>query len=102
MIVLVARYYVQSGKGDQVAEALKHITPIVRREEEGCKLYLANRSEENPDLFLLYEHYRDEEALRAHRETPHFKKIIEGIVYPLLERRERELFTLVEDGEVAT
>ena len=92
MIVLVAKYTVKAGQGDQVAAALKRMAPLVAAGEPGCTLYHANRSTENPDLFLLYEHYRDEAALAAHRETPHFKEIIEGTIVPMLERRERELY----------
>ena len=92
MIVLVAKYTVKAGQGDQVAAALKRMAPLVAAGEPGCTLYHANRSTENPDLFLLYEHYRDQEALVAHRETPHFKEIIEGAIVPMLERRERELY----------
>jgi autoinducer 2-degrading protein len=95
MIVLVARYHVQSGKGDEVAAALQEMAPLVQASEPGCKLYQANRSRENPDLFLLYEHYEDEAALQGHRETPHFKAIIEGTIVPLLDKRERELYELV-------
>lgn len=95
MIVLVARYHCKPGMGDQVAAALEQIAPIVRAEEPGCTLYQANRSTENPDMFLLYELYADEAALQAHRETPHFKAIIEGTIVPLLERREREFYTQI-------
>ena len=94
MIVLVAKYTVKPGQGDQVAAALRRMAPLVAAGEPGCTLYHANRSTENPDLFLLYEHYRDQEALAAHRETPHFKEIIEGTIIPLLEKRERKLYTL--------
>jgi quinol monooxygenase YgiN len=45
--------------------------------------------------FLLYEHYADQGALDAHRNTPHFKEIIEGVIVPLLEKRERELYQSV-------
>ena len=95
MIVLVAHYYGKPGKGDAIEAALKEIAPKVAAHEPGCKLYHASRSPEKPDLFLLYEHYVDEAALLAHRETPHFKEIIEGTIMPLLEKREREVYTLV-------
>ncbi len=94
MIVLVAHYYGKPGQGEAIEAALKQMAPRVTADEPGCKLYHACRSQENPDLFLLYEHYVDETALLGHRETPHFKEIIEGTIMPLLEKRERELYTL--------
>jgi autoinducer 2-degrading protein len=95
MIVLVAKYTAKAGEGDKVAAALTRMAPLVKAGEPGCSVYHANRSTDNPDFFLLYEHYTDQEALAAHRETPHFKEIIEGTIVPLLEKRERELYTSV-------
>lgn len=92
MIVLVAKYHVKPGHGDTVAAALREMAPLVRASEPGCTLYHANRSTENPNLFLLYEHYDDQTALQNHRETPHFKAIIEAKIVPLLDKRERELY----------
>jgi quinol monooxygenase YgiN len=95
MIVLVAKYHVTPGNQDAVVAALQRMAPLVRQHEPGCQLYQVSRSQDNPDLLMLYEHYADEAALRAHRETAHFKEIIEGTVVPLLEKRERELYDLV-------
>jgi autoinducer 2-degrading protein len=95
MIVLVARYYGKTGQGDAIEAALKEMAPLVAKNEPGCKFYQASRSQEKPDQFLLYEQYVDEAALLHHRETPHFQRIIEGTIIPLLEKRERELYTLV-------
>ena len=95
MIVLVAKYHVKLGQGDAVATALREMAALVQASEPGCTLYHANRSTENPDLFLLYEHYEDQTALQNHRETPHFKAIIEGSIVPLLDKRERELYAPV-------
>src|SRR5215813_11702291 len=94
MIVLVARYHGKTGQGNTIEAALKEMAPLVAALEPGCKLYQACRSQDNPDHFLLYEHYVDEAALLLHRETPHFQRIIEGTIIPLLEKRERELYTL--------
>ena len=95
MIVLVARYTVKPGQGDAVAAALQRMAPLVKAGEPGCVLYHANRATDNPDFFLLYEIYKDDAALAAHRETPHFKEIIEGTIVPLLDKRERELYRSV-------
>ncbi|WP_409300002.1 putative quinol monooxygenase [Peribacillus sp. SCS-155] len=96
MIVLVAKYHCKEGKGDEVQTYLNQMKPLVEEHEPGCGAYFANRSQDNPDMFLLYEQYKDEAALEDHRETPHFKEIIEGKIVPILEKRERELFTLVD------
>ena len=92
MIVLVAMYHGKAGRGDEVAAQLTRMAPLVTPGEPGCALYHACRSKDNPDLFMLYEHYVDQAALEAHRETPHFKEIIEGTIIPMLEKREREFY----------
>jgi autoinducer 2-degrading protein len=94
MIVLVARYQGKPGQGDAIEAALKQMAPQVAINEPGCKLYQACRSQDNPDMFLLYEQYADEAALLHHRGTPYFQQIIEGTIVPLLEKREREMYTL--------
>jgi quinol monooxygenase YgiN len=95
MIVLTAKYFAKPGKGDEVESLLRRMAPLVAANEPGCRLYHANRSTDHPDLFLLYEHYADQAALDAHRNTSHFKEIIEGVIVPLLEKRERELYQSV-------
>lgn len=95
MLVLAVRYQGQRGKGDEIAEAMREMVALAR-EEDGCELYVVARSTENPDVFLLHEHYRDEQAFDRHRETEHFKRIVEERVVPMLESRERERAQLIE------
>ncbi len=94
MIVLVAYYFGLPGSGDSIEEHLRNMAVEVKAHEPGCMLYHACRSKDNPDNFLLYEHYADEAALEGHRTTPHFQSIIEGTIIPLLDRRERALYNL--------
>lgn len=94
MIVLIAKYHVKPGSVDTVLDALRRMKSRIERDEPDCKLYHASRSTETENLILLYEHYPDQAALAAHRETPHFKEIIEGEIVPLLDKRERELYEL--------
>jgi (4S)-4-hydroxy-5-phosphonooxypentane-2,3-dione isomerase len=91
MRTLLARYRVEPGHGDTVEATLQKMAVAVARDEPGCLLYRAARSVEEPDVFVLYEEYEDEAALLAHRETPHFRELIEGTVVPLLSSREREV-----------
>lgn len=94
-VTLIARYHVTAGRSDAVKEALTRMAERVKADEPSCLLYQANRSTEVEDLFCLYEVYTDEAALLAHRETPHFKEIVEGEIVPMLAKREREVYTQV-------
>ena len=95
MITLIARWHVKPGHVDDVLAALNRMAPLVAAHEPGCHLYHANRSQEDPNLILLYERYTDLDAIAVHRETPHFKEIVDGIISPLLAHRERELYDAV-------
>jgi len=88
---LLARYHAKEGEGDLVERTLVRMAEAVRRDEPACLVYRAARSIDDPAAFVLYEEYTDEAALLAHRETPHFKELIEGVVVPVLISREREL-----------
>jgi quinol monooxygenase YgiN len=90
MIVLAVRYQGHKGRGDEIAEAMREMVALARA-EEGCEL-----STEDPDVFVLHEHYRDEQSFDAHLQTEHFKRIVEGRVVPMLESRVRERAEPVE------
>ena len=95
MRTLLARYHVEPGRGDEVETTLQKMAAAVARDEPGCVLYRAARSVEEPDVFVLYEEYVDEDALLAHRDTAHFRDLIEGTVVPMLTSREREILVPV-------
>jgi quinol monooxygenase YgiN len=91
MVTIVARYRTRPGAGDTVAAILaKHVAAT--RAEPGCTQFDACRSRENPDEFVLYEKYVNEEAFGSHRKSPHFASYIEGQVVPLLDERTWERY----------
>ena len=94
MIALVARYLVRRGMEAEVQELLRGLAPLVRA-EAGCAAFLVHVSPDDPRRVFLYEQYLDERALAAHRETAHFKAVIEGEVVPRIETREREIYTVL-------
>lgn len=95
MIVLIAKYHVKSGAVPSVLADLGEMKASVQKAEPGCKLYQVSRSNDDENLLVLYEHYVDESALNAHRDSSHFKSIVQEKILPKLEKRERELYTLV-------
>lgn len=92
---LIARYYVVPGNSALVESTLRTMAGRVRADEPACLVYNANIDPENENLYCLYEVYATEGDIAAHRETPHFKELIEGVIVPVLEKRERELYRQV-------
>lgn len=95
MYVVVADYYTQEGKENEVAAILKKMIPPSRA-EPGCRLYIVNRSPSEPRRFLLYEQYVDEDGYKAHQATETFQENILGKVVPMLESRVRHFYEVVE------
>jgi (4S)-4-hydroxy-5-phosphonooxypentane-2,3-dione isomerase len=63
------------------------------RKESGVLGFDVARGQRDPSVFVLWEVYRDEEALEAHKETEHYKRLaIEG-VRPLARNRAGEIAT---------
>ena len=90
--VVAAEWRAHPGKANRLLEVIQEITPPSRA-EPGCLFYQAQRSEEDPDLFFLYEQYADEAGYQAHQDSEHFTRLVKGEAIPeLLEAREREFY----------
>src|SRR4051812_28490389 len=95
MLTVVAHYTALPGTGDAIAEILSKHVPATRG-EPGCVTFEAYRNRDDPDRFVLYEQYVDDEAFAAHRTTPHFKEYIEGGIVPRLQERTWSLLEAIE------
>jgi quinol monooxygenase YgiN len=90
-VTLIAEYQARPGKGDEVAGILPgHIEAT--RAEPGCLTFVAYRDRDDPDHFVLYEQYVDEQSLEAHRASPHFEANVAGRILPLLDARRAHRF----------
>jgi quinol monooxygenase YgiN len=76
----------------EIAEILRNLAEASRR-EPGCLSYVPHHLQEDPNTVLIYEQYRDDEALAAHRDSAHFKKYAVGGLYQKM--RERSLENLI-------
>lgn len=72
-------------------ELFRDLTRETRR-EPGNITYWAHRSKDNPQRYFLYEQYKDEAALEAHRNSPHFQKYAGDGLYRLVKKRSLEFF----------
>jgi quinol monooxygenase YgiN len=73
----------------QVREMLEVLT-AASRQEPGCVTYIPHFVADEPSTVLIYEQYKDEAALEAHRNTPHFKQYGSGGLFQLMTERKLE------------
>ena len=69
------------------AEALFQELRAASRIEEGVIAVEIVRNAEHPNLFALWEEYKDRAALEAHGATEHFKRLVLGGIRPLAQQR---------------
>jgi autoinducer 2-degrading protein len=87
MICVAVTYVIQAGREGEAVEFFEKLTPASRA-EPGCRFYLAHRAADDPRRFFLYEQYDDQEALDAHRASPHFQEFVANGLFLILEKRE--------------
>jgi quinol monooxygenase YgiN len=95
--VVAAKWRAHPGKADRLLEVIEEMTPPSRA-EPGCVFYQAQRAQDDPNLFFLYEQYADEAGYAAHQETEHFTRLVKEEAIPdLLAAREREFYSTIGD-----
>ncbi len=73
MVVLAVVWVARPGHEDEVANIFRKLESESRR-EPGCLMYIVHRQKDQPARFFIYEQYRDDAALQAHRDSPHFQE----------------------------
>jgi quinol monooxygenase YgiN len=76
----------------QVKQYLAELATASRL-EPGCVCYIPHFVEDDHEMVLIYEQYKDEEALNFHRNTPHFQKYAIGGLYQMM--RDRAIENLI-------
>lgn len=74
---------------DKVAEILRNLA-IASRKEPGCANYVPHHVDGDPETVLIYEQYRDQAAVEAHRASAHFEQYAVGGLYQLMKERHME------------
>lgn len=91
MIGVTAVMTATPGNGDALVEAMKKIAVEVEK-EAGNHCYLVHQAVDAADSVLIYEQYRDQAALEAHRE--HLKELGADLKGLLAGRPEVKVFNL--------
>jgi quinol monooxygenase YgiN len=69
---IVATIKVNAGQEAQFEAIARQLVAAVNANEPGCLLYTLNRGDD-PRTYVFMERYRDEDAVKAHRATEHFR-----------------------------
>jgi quinol monooxygenase YgiN len=94
MISLTVRMKFRPDDRQRVAEILAALA-VASRREPGCVTYVPHTVEGEPDTVVIYEQYRDQKAVEAHRASQHFKDhVVAGLYQLMLDRQVENLTTL--------
>jgi quinol monooxygenase YgiN len=86
MVSFTVRMQFAKEDRDRLTEILRNLA-IASRKEAGCVSYIPHRIDGDPDTVLIYEQYRDQQALDAHRASQHFEQYAVGGLYQLMRER---------------
>lgn len=92
MVVLAVTWIAKPGHDAQVAEIFAKLQ-AASRQEPGCLMYIVHRHRTDARRFFIYEQYRDDTALQAHRDSPHFQQYAIKALEDIGERKEGELYS---------
>lgn len=73
--------FLQATDGDQYKDALRAAVALTEksRSHAGCIAYDVFQSATRSDVFMFCETWKDDASLKAHAETPEFKKYVAEI-----------------------
>jgi autoinducer 2-degrading protein len=77
MVVLHVTLQVKPERVSEFLEVARHDAEHSEKDEPGCLRFDVIQDRDDPSRFYFYEVYRDDAALEAHRQTPHFKDYFE-------------------------
>jgi quinol monooxygenase YgiN len=91
---IIAKMFVQEGKGEEFEKVALALAEQVRANEPGNKQYTLAKTAEGQYYFL--ELYEDDAALAAHGQTEHMKAAGPGFANVLSARPELTILDIVE------
>jgi quinol monooxygenase YgiN len=92
MVVLVVTWMAKAGHEQDVAALFGKLTEESRK-EPSCLMYQVHQHKTEPRRFFIYEQYKDDAALEAHRTTPHFMQFARKDLPKIAERVEGHLYS---------
>jgi quinol monooxygenase YgiN len=91
MIVLAVEWRAHEGSEKEVSELFRTLQAESRK-EPGCLMYVVHRHVAEHRRFFIYEQYKDDAAVDAHRNSAHFKRYVGEGVHMIATRTTGELY----------
>lgn len=101
MVVLAVTWMANPGNESEVADIF-HKLQEASRQEPGCLMYVVHRQKTNPRRFFIYEQYRDDASLEAHRQSAHFQEFAVRALNGVAKRVEGELYLPLDSAGSST
>ncbi len=73
-MILIAKFKVKDGQGETLEKAFEKVIPQVEK-EDGTLSYVLAKSLGDPNEYVVYEKYKDENALAHHGSTPYLQEL---------------------------
>ena len=91
MVVLAVTWMAKMGREGEVAAIFEKLSAESRK-EAGCLMYQVHKHKTEPRRFFIYEQYKDDAGLEAHRAAPHFLQYARKDLPKIADRVEGHLF----------
>jgi autoinducer 2-degrading protein len=79
MVILHVTVQVKPEHVSEFLDVVRYDAEHSEKDEPGCLRFDVIQDRDDTNRFYFYEVYRDEAALEAHRQTPHFKLYAEKV-----------------------
>lgn len=86
-MIIFSIHFTFAPKDADMAESLLRELRSASVKEPGVVEFEVGRSQEKPNVFALWEVYRDKDAVDAHRGSEHFQRLVANGVRPLAQER---------------
>jgi autoinducer 2-degrading protein len=91
MVVLAVTWIAKIGRESETAAIFDKLQGESRK-EAGCAMYQVHKHKTDPRRFFIYEQYKDDAALEAHRTSAHFLQMAKKDLPKVADRTEGHLF----------
>ncbi|HWZ84438.1 MAG TPA: putative quinol monooxygenase [Terriglobales bacterium] len=91
MVVLAVTWMAKTGRESEVAALFEKLTAEARK-EPGCLMFQVHKHKTEARRFFIYEQYKDDAALEAHRASSHFLQYAKKDLPKVADRTEGHLF----------